>query len=218
MTRTAPRAPPQGSVLGLEGGPPVILASGSATRSALLRAAGVEHEVVRPIVDETSLIESLLAEGVRAEDGAVALAELKARQVAGRLPPDRIVLGCDQLLEADGCWYEKPPDRAAARAQLLRLRGQRHRLVSAVVAYREGARVWHAVDVAALSVRPFSDAWLDRYLAAVGAEVLSSAGAYQLEGLGAQMMSAVEGSHFTVLGLPLLPLLQFLRDHGVLRA
>jgi septum formation protein len=216
MSDQPSRLPASGAPLAVPGAPPVILASGSTTRSALLRAAGVQHEVLVPGVDETSLIESLLAEGVRAEDGATALAEVKARQVAARLPPDCIVLGCDQLLDVDGSWYEKPPDRAAARAQLLRLRGKQHRLVSAVVAYRGQARVWHTVDVAVLTVRPFSQAWLDGYLGAVDEAILGSAGAYQIEGLGAQLMSEITGSHFTVLGLPLLPLLQFLRDQGVL--
>jgi septum formation protein len=196
--------------------PLVVLASASPTRERLLRSAGLPVQVLPASIDETSFIEAMLAEEMRAEDGAVALAELKAQRVAGEAPAGSIVLGADQLLEVDGSWYEKPPDRAAARAQLLRLQGKRHRLISAVVAFRNGARVWHAVDVATIAVRPFSEAWLDAYLDSVGEQVLGSAGAYQLEGLGAQMISSVEGSHFTVLGLPLLPLLQFLREQGVL--
>lgn len=194
----------------------VILASRSEARLRLLRAAGVAVEPVPALVDEAAVRESLQAEGVAVEDAAVALAELKAAFVARRAPPAAIVLGADQLLEVDDAWLEQPQSEDAARAQLISLRGRRHRLVSAVVAFREGSRVWHHVDTARLQVRDFTDAFLDRYLAAAGSAVLGCVGAYQLEGLGAQLMARVEGDHFTVQGLPLLPLLAFLRDQGVL--
>ena len=126
------------------------------------------------------------------------------------------MLGADQLLEIEGEWLEKPVDLDAAAAQLRRLRGRRHRLVSAVVAFRGGGRVWHHAATAALDLRAFSDAFLADYLAGAGPDVLGCVGAYQIEGLGAQLMARVEGDHATVLGLPLLPLLQFLRDQGVL--
>ena len=199
-------------------GPPVILASKSAARARLLRAAGVSFSQVEALVDEVSLREALQAEGVPAEDAAVALAELKAHHVALRAPADVIVIGVDQLLEAGDAWLEKPGDIAAARAQLEQLRGQRHRLISAAVAFRGGRRVWHHVDVARIWLRRFSDGCLTAYLDAAGPGILGSVGAYQLEGLGAQLMARVEGDYFTILGLPLLPVLQFLRDQGALEA
>jgi septum formation protein len=197
--------------------PPVILASRSAARIGLLRAAGVEVVPVHAPVDEESVREGLKAEGVSTEDAATVLAELKARRGSDLAGPGPVVLGGDQILDLDGEWLEKPADRAAARAQLLRLRGREHRLVSAVVAFRNGARVWHHVEAARVWVRPFGDAFLNDYLDRAGDAVLGSVGAYQLEGLGAQLMARVEGDFFTILGLPLLPLLQFLRDQGVLR-
>jgi septum formation protein len=198
--------------------PPVVLASRSAARADLLRSAGVALAQAEALVDEAGLRDALRAEGVAAEDAAVALAELKAGHVAPRSPPDAIVIGADQLLEIEGDWLEKPADAAAARRQLERLRGRRHRLVSGVVAFRGGGRVWHHVDAATLWVRPFSDGFLDFYLAAAGPSILGSVGAYQIEGLGAQLMARVEGDHSTVLGLPLLPVLQFLRDQGAVPA
>jgi len=202
-----------------EDAPPLVLASRSAARASMLAAAGLSFVQVEALVDEASLHDALRAEGIAIEDAAVALAELKAAAVAPRVAPDAIVLGADQLLEIEGSeWLEKPGDPAAARRQLARLRGHRHRLVSGVVAYRGGTRVWHHVDAARLWLRPCSDAFLDAYLAAASPAIFGSVGAYQLEGLGAQLMARVEGSHFTVLGLPLLPLLQFLRDQGVLVA
>ncbi len=198
--------------------PSVVLASRSAARASLLRSAGVAFVQAEALVDEAGLREALRAEDVAAEDAAVALAELKAGHVALRSPPDAIVIGADQLLEIEGEWLEKPADAAAARRQLERLRGRGHRLVSGVVAFRGGGRIWHHVDAARLWLRPFSDAFLDGYLAAAGPAILGSVGAYQLEGLGAQLMARVEGDHSTVLGLPLLPILQFLRDQGALPA
>jgi septum formation protein len=206
------------SGLGLAEAPAVVLASGSSARAALLEAAGVPFVAVPALVDEASLREALQKEGVAAAEAATALAEMKARHVAARVPPEAIVLGADQLLEVDGRWLEKPADRAAAAEQLRHLRGRHHRLVSAVVAFRGGARVWQEADAATVTMRPFSDAFLAAYLDAAGDAVLTSVGAYQLEGLGAQLMARVEGAHATVLGLPLLPLLQFLRDQGVLPA
>jgi septum formation protein len=202
----------------LPDGPPVVLASRSAARAGLLRAAGVDFAQVDAPVDEAAVREGLAAEGVRAEDAATVLAELKAQRGADQVGPGAIVLGGDQILELDGRWLEKPADRAAARAQLLALRGRRHRLVSSVVAFRGGGRVWHHVAAASVRVRPFGDAFLEAYFDAAGDDVLGSVGVYHLEGLGAQLMDRVEGDFFTVLGLPLLPLLQFLREQGVLRA
>ena len=163
-----------------------------------------------------AIVEALRAEGVAAAEAGVALAAMKAAHVAGRAPADAIVLGADQLLELDGDWLEKPGSRDAARAQLRRLRGRSHRLLSAAVSFRAGTRIWHAVAAATLTLRPCSDAFLERYLDGVGDAVLGCVGAYQLEGPGAQLMAEVDGAHPTVLGLPLLPVLQHLREQGVL--
>jgi septum formation protein len=125
------------------------------------------------------------------------------------------VLGCDQMLECGGVWFDKPPDRAHAAAHLRALAGKTHRLVSAVVAYRKMVRVWHHVDSAKLVMRPLSDSFIESYLDRAGDDARASVGAYQLESLGAQLFTRVEGDYFTVLGLPLLPLLGFLRANGV---
>jgi septum formation protein len=198
--------------------PTLVLASGSAARAAMLRSAGLPFTQIRPEVDEEGLREALQADGAPCEDAATVLAEMKARRGSAMSPPDALVIGADQILEIEGDWLAKPGDRAAAADQLRRLRGRTHRLVSAVVAFRGGARVWHDVRSARLTVRAFSDSWLEAYLDACGEEVLESVGCYRLEGLGAQLMDRVEGDHFTVLGLPLIPLLRFLRDHRVLAA
>lgn len=182
----------------------------------LLYAAGVEFIQAEALVDEADMRLSLHAADVPVEDAAVALAELKATQVATWAPDDAIVIGADQLLEIEGEWLEKPVSLETARRQLKRLSGRRHRLVSGVAAFRGGSRVWHHVDVAELWLRQLSDEAIARYLAAAGDDVMGCVGAYQLEGLGAQLMARIEGDYFTILGLPLLPLLQMLRDQGVL--
>jgi len=197
-------------------GPPVVLASGSTARAAMLRSAGVRFSVVRPAVDEAALKETMREAGASAEDTATALAELKAAQVAPRVAPDAIVIASDQVLVCDGAWFDKPGDRAAARQQLGRLRGRRHQLVSAVVGVRAAARIGQHVSTASLWMRPFDDAFLERYLELAGDAVTASVGGYQLEGVGAQLFSRVEGDWFTIMGMPLLPVLQWLRDHRVL--
>lgn len=194
----------------------LVLASGSRTRARLLEAAGVAFDIVTAAVDERAVRQALAAEGVATADAATALADLKARRAVPLVAADAIVLGCDQMLEVEGEWLEKPGDRSDARDQLQRLRGRSHILASAVVAYRGGARVWHHVGQARLRMRPFSDAFLEDYLDRASGELLASVGAYQLEALGAQLMAEVEGDQFTVMGLPLLPLLAFLREQGVL--
>jgi septum formation protein len=195
--------------------PPIVLASASVIRAQLLAAAGVPFERHPAAVDEPALKESLQAEGARAGDAAIALAELKAQQIA-REAPEAIVLGADQILTCAGRWLDKPQDRAAARAQLGALAGQRHELATAVVAFRGGARVWHHLAVPRLRLRPCSAAFLDAYLDAVGDAALASVGAYQIEGPGAQLLARIECDHFAVLGLPLLEVLEFLRQQGAL--
>jgi septum formation protein len=195
--------------------PQVVLASASATRAQLLAAAGVPFERRPAAVDEAAVKEALRADGATAEDAAVALSELKAQHVA-RLVPQAIVLGADQILTCEGRWFDKPRDRAAARAQLDELADRRHELATAVVAFRGGARVWHHLAVPSLWLRRCSPGFLDTYLGAVDESALAAVGAYQIEGLGAQLLARIEGDHFAVLGLPLLPLLEFLREQGVL--
>jgi septum formation protein len=143
------------------------------------------------------------------------LAEAKAERIARR-EPEALVHGGDQLLVCEGRWFDKPEDLDGARAHLLALRGKRHELVTATVAWRGGARVWQDISTPRLTMRAFSDAFLDAYLAAEGEALCASVGAYRLEGLGVHLFSRVEGEHSAILGLPLLPLLHFLRGHGVL--
>lgn len=195
----------------------VVLATGSVHRQHLLRKAGVVFETVVQPVDEETVREALQAEGATAEDCAVALAELKAQRIAQLVADERtIVLGFDQILDCDGVWLGKAPDIDTARRHLLLLRGRRHRLATAVVAFRSGVRIWHHVASPSLWMRAFSDDALERYLEACGEAVLGTVGAYELEGLGAQLMEKVDGDVFTVLGVPLLPLLRFLREQGAL--
>ncbi|MES1150441.1 MAG: Maf family protein [Dongia sp.] len=194
---------------------PVILASASRIRATMLQAAGVPVEVVPARVDESELKIALRGQGAEPADVAVALAELKALQIS-RSRPGRLVLGADQMLDCDGAWLDKPENRDAAREQLLALRGRKHRLTSAAVLARDGARIWHHAAAARLTMRGFTDAFLDGYLAEAGEAVLGSVGAYQLEGLGAQMFERIEGDYFVILGLPLLPVLDILREQSVL--
>ena len=195
----------------------LVLASGSATRALLLQNAGVPVVIDPAAVDEATAKESLRAAGAGAAAAATGLAELKAQKVSARRP-GRLVLGADQLLECGGAWFDKPADPAAARRQLQALRGRRHRLYSAAVAVQDGVRLWHHVGEASLTMRSFGDAFLDEYLAGGGPELLASVGAYRLEGRGVQLFATIAGDHFTILGLPLLPLLDFLRDRRMLPA
>lgn len=195
---------------------PVVLASASASRRALLQAAGVAFEVVVAPVDEEEAKRSLKQEGASGAAIAETLAALKARAVARRMP-DRMVIGADQVLDCDGRLYDKPPHRGAARAQLLELRGRTHTLLSAVSVFEGDREVWHHLARARLRMRDFSETFLDAYLDAAGDDVLGSVGAYRLEGPGAQLFSRIEGDWFTILGLPLLPLLDYLRVRQALR-
>lgn len=193
----------------------LILASTSATRQRLLREAGLGFDSQAPGVDEDAVKASLKSEQAGAAQIAETLAELKALRVSARRP-EALVIGADQVLDCNGVLFDKPPDLAHARAQLQALRGKTHILATAVCVAQNGARLWHHNAQARLVMRPFSDAFLDDYLKAAGADVLGSVGVYRLEGLGAQLFSRIDGDFFTILGLPLLPLLDFLRGRGAL--
>lgn len=195
----------------------VVLASTSATRQRLLRAAGVDYVAEAAAVDEASIIESLVAEKAKPRDVADILAELKAVKVSAR-HPQAFVIGADQVLSLGSEIFQKPPDRDGARAQLMRLRGSTHVLSSAVCVAREGSVVWRMVDEARLTMRAFSDAFLEAYLVEAGEDILSSVGGYHVEGLGIQLFSRIDGDAFTIQGLPMLPLIDFLRTHGIVRA
>ncbi|MDJ0611924.1 MAG: Maf family protein [Kiloniellales bacterium] len=194
----------------------VVLASASRSRARMLAEAGVSVAADPAQVDEAEIKNSLAAEQATPAQVAETLAELKARRVSQRRA-GALVIGADQVLDLEGALLDKPRDRAEAAAHLRRLSGRTHRLISAVCAVRDDGYLWHAADQAQLTMRPLSDAFIEDYLAAVGARACESVGAYQLEGLGAQLFSRVEGDFFTVLGLPLLPLLDFLRAQKVLR-
>ena len=196
----------------------LILASQSASRRAMLGAAGVPYRALPAHVDEDAVKAALRAEDRSPRDLADALAELKAVKVS-RQQPGALVLGCDSTVAApDGTGIDKAESREDAAAQLRLLRGATHRLHSAAVLAQGGAPIWRFVDTARLGVRSFSDAWLEAYLDAEWPAIGGCVGGYRLEGLGAQLFAKIEGSHFTVLGLPLLPLLDQLRVLGVLAA
>ena len=178
----------------------------------MLAMAGLDVHIAPSAMDEAKIKRSFWVEGRPAADCALALAEAKARSVAGR--DGAFVIGADQLLLCEGRWFDKPADRAAARAQLRALRGRAHELVTAVCVVKNGTRVWHTVSRPQLFMRQFSDAFLDDYLEAEAVAALGSVGAYRLEGRGVQLFSRVEGDYFAILGLPLLELLGFLRHQG----
>ena len=195
--------------------PALILASASTARRAVLEGAGLRFETRVAGVDEAAIKEAAQAEGIPAQDAALMLADAKAARVAPQAP-DALVIGADQLLVCEGAWFDKPTDMAAARGHLQRLRARQHELVTALVCHRGGQRIWQHVEKPRLTMRNFSDAFLEAYLAAEGEALLSSVGAYRLEGHGVQLFDRIEGDQPAILGLPLLPLLGFLRQHGVL--
>lgn len=194
----------------------LVLASTSAARQRILRAAGLRFRAEASYVDETSVIESLAAEGAKPRDVADVLAELKAVKISNR-HPEATVIGADQVLSLGAEMFQKPGDRDQARAQLLRLRGRTHVLSAAVCVARGGSVVWRVVEEARLTMRAFSEEFLDAYLVDASEDILGSVGAYHVEGLGVQLFSKIEGDVFTIQGLPLLPLIDFLRTHGMVR-
>lgn len=194
---------------------PVLLASASVIRRDLLNSAGVSVEALPARIDESSMRASLLAAGAPPRDIADALAEAKARKMSDK-HPDRMVLGCDQVLEHRGEILSKPVSVEDARAQIKRLSGDRHRLLSAAVLYEAGKPVWRYVGVVRLTMREISEAYLDDYLARNWDSIRHSVGGYKLEEEGARFFTRIEGDYFTVLGLPMLELLAYLTLRGVI--
>ena len=193
----------------------LILASASAIRAKLLREAGVTFGVRRPDIDEEAMKADLHSKNVPVEAVAAALAEYKAVSVS-KASAGAMVLGCDQTLISEGKLIGKSHDHKECRALLLSLRGKMHTLTSAVVLARDGVPVWRYEESARLWMREFSEHFLDEYLKSEGGMVFGSVGCYQLEGRGVQFFERIEGDFFTVLGLPLLPLLAALREQKVL--
>ena len=193
----------------------IILASGSVARRALMSAAGLVFGVAMPAVDEAVIKTAMREEGEGADTTALALADAKAASIADDAA---LVVGADQILVCEGEWFDKPSDLAAARSHLMRLRGRTHTLATAVTCWRGGQPVWRHVASPTLTMRPFSEAFLDAYLAAEGDALLGSVGAYRLEAMGVQLFEAIDGEHSAVLGLPMLPLLAGLRALGELAA
>jgi septum formation protein len=181
----------------------------------MLEAAGLRFTAQEVAVDEAAIRDAAQEEGATAEEAALLLAAAKAARVR---VADAIVIGADQILVQGETWFGKAADLDAARLQLRRLRGETHRLATAVVCFRNSEAIWQYVEAPALTMRDFSDDFLDAYLAREGAHLLDSVGCYRVEGPGIHLFERVAGSHEAILGLPLLPLLGFLRQHGVLLA
>jgi septum formation protein len=192
---------------------PLVLASRSVSRRALLEAAGIPVELCIADLDERAT--EAAAGVVRPADAATLLAREKAK-AASKLVRHRMVVGADQTLAFEQRRFDKPRDRAAAREQLMALAGKTHYLHSAVAVVRDGNVLFDAADTASLAMRSFSGSFLDRYLDAAGSAVLDCVGAYQLEKIGIHLFDRIDGNHFTILGLPLLKLLDFLRRTGSL--
>ena len=195
--------------------PPLILASKSQSRASLLSNAGLTFACETAQIDERAAEQPLVEAGGSAQDIGELLAEVKAMDVSSR-NPGALVIGADQTLGFGDKRFNKPENDAAARAQLLEMAGKSHQLHSAVACVKDGETLWRHVSTATLTMRPLSPEQVGRYMARVGEQVRSSVGCYQLEGLGVQLFEKIEGDYFTILGLPLLPLLSYLRsDHGL---
>lgn len=194
----------------------IILASGSAIRKQILDGAGLEYEVIVRPVDEAAIKDAMLAENSRLRDIADALAEAKAMRVSRQEPG--FVIGADQIMVMEKTLFDKPKDMGEVRTRLLSMRGKMHELVGAVVICENGAPVWRHMSRTKLWVREFSDAFLDAYIETEGEALMKSVGAYRFEGPGAQLFEKVEGGFFAILGLDLLPVLDYLRTRGVVQS
>ena len=193
----------------------IILASQSEIRAMLLRNAGIEFNLMPARIDEDAVVKSLIDEAASPRDIADTLAELKSAKISSKRP-GAIVIGCDQVLDLGGEILMKPTDEDNAKAQLRRMRGKTHKLLSAVVLYQSGEPLWRHVGQVRLTMHEISDSWLDEYVTRNWQSIRHSVGAYKLEEEGSRLFSRVKGDYFTVLGLPLLDLLSYLRLRGTL--
>ena len=196
---------------------PLILASQSPFRRMLMENAGLTFQTQAAAIDERAAEAALAAHNPTPQAIAEALAIEKARDVARR-NPGSLVIGSDQTLSLEGLVFHKPADMAEAKAHLMAMSGKTHSLNCGIALVRDGQTLWSNVSVANLTMRPLSEAFVERHLARVGSRVLASVGAYQLEGEGVQLFERIDGDYFTILGLPLLPLLAKLRDLGAIDA
>ena len=195
---------------------PLILASGSETRRDMLQNAGLEIEVIKPRVDEGMMRDAMLADEANPRDIADALAEMKARKISEKYP-ERLVLGCDQVLDFRGILYSKATSKEKAVQHLTELRGARHSLLSAAVVYEDGKPIWRHIGQARLTTRVYSDVFISDYVDRNWDEIRHCVGCYQLEAEGVRLFAQVEGNHFTILGLPLIELVNYLTLKGVLQ-
>ena len=193
----------------------LILASSSTVRARLLREAGLNFETHPARIDEDAIKQSMLGEGAKPRDIADTLAELKSLRISSRYP-NAMVIGADQILVCDGVLFSKPNDMQEARRHLETLSGKRHDLVTAATIARAGSVIWRRVDIVKLTMRDLSPAFISHYLEQAGEDALESVGCYRLEGLGVQLFQKIDGDYFTILGLPLLAILDFLRLHKVI--
>ena len=196
---------------------PIILASRSPFRQMLLRNAGLTFEAMAAAIDERAIEDSLSADRLSPAEVALALAEAKALDVASARP-EALVIGSDQTLSLGERVFHKPADLSDAREHLRAMSGRTHELNSAVVLVQNGVIAWRHVSTARLTMRVLSDDFIGRYLDRVGESILASVGAYQLEGEGIQLFEHIEGDYFTILGLPMLPLLAQLRSMDMIDA
>lgn len=194
-------------------GQQIYLASASQTRVQLLRTAGLVFEAKPAAIDEEAIKEAGIAEEIEADDIAITLAELKAEKIARQY--SGYIIGSDQLLTCDGQIFSKPKNQDQAIAHLEKLAGKTHRLHNAVVVFQNGRRIWHHCSHADLTMRKLGSEDIAAYLAFCGKQCLSSPGCYQIEAAGAQLFTEIKGVYYDILGLPLLPLLAFLREHGL---
>ncbi len=194
----------------------IVLASGSASRRALLAGAGIDAVSVKPNVDEDTAKAAMRSENMSVRDQAMQLAEMKAVKVSRSTPG--LVIGGDQMLNLEGEAFDKPVDLAAAKSHLRKLSDKSHHLETALVVAEGGTPIWRVLTRPKLTVRALSEDYIDDYVAACGEALLTTVGAYQLEGRGSQLFTRIEGDYFSILGLPLLPLLDFFRTRGVLQS
>jgi septum formation protein len=197
----------------------LVLASASAARGALLKAAGLAFDVVPAHIDEAAIRDNILENTAGAEAGDIAsvLAAEKARVVSA-LHPDALVIGADQVLVLGGQIFSKPASLIEAREHLTMLRGRTHDLISAVALARRGTVHWQTTAAAGMTMRDFSDEFLGAYIERMGDRMLQTVGCYELEGLGVQLFERIDGDYFTILGIPLLPLLRRLREEEMITA